>query len=183
MNKLYFLSKFKYNSINRKYEFDYFSIDSIEKILTFKLKNNIESNLFICKNENNEYFVISVPTFFINAQDYYNKKQLIFNKNTNIGNFIVDIYENITNDFKFLPKITSLISSRVICSNSFALKTTDFSTKEFKTFSITYKFWGKDLDENKINKAVKLSEEKYCGVSETLKQGAELDYNIEINEK
>jgi len=55
--------------------------------------------------------------------------------------------------------------------------------KEFKSFKLIYKFWGKNLDEKKMEKAVTLSQDKYCGVSETLKKAAKLDYEIIINEK
>jgi putative redox protein len=55
--------------------------------------------------------------------------------------------------------------------------------KEFKSFKIIYKFWGKDLDKKKVEKAVNLSQDKYCGVSETLKKGAELNYEIIINDE
>lgn len=55
--------------------------------------------------------------------------------------------------------------------------------KEFKSFKIIYKFWGENLDKDKIEKAVNLSQNRYCGVSETLKQAAEIDYEIKINEE
>src|SRR6056297_421713 len=55
--------------------------------------------------------------------------------------------------------------------------------KEFKSFKIIYKFWGENLDKKKIEKAVSLSQDKYCGVSETLKKAAKLDYEIIINEE
>lgn len=59
--------------------------------------------------------------------------------------------------------------------------TTDSHPKVYNKVTVTYRFWGDALDEAKIEKAVKLSQDKYCGVSETLKQLAEVGYTIELN--
>jgi putative redox protein len=59
--------------------------------------------------------------------------------------------------------------------------TTDSHPKVYNKVTLVYKFWGEDLDKGKIEKAVHLSESKYCGVSETLKQLAEVGYRIELN--
>lgn len=59
--------------------------------------------------------------------------------------------------------------------------TTDSHPKVYNTVTVVYQFWGDALDEDKIGKAVRLSQDKYCGVSETLKQLADLDYSIELN--
>jgi len=59
--------------------------------------------------------------------------------------------------------------------------TTDSHPKVYNKVTLVYKFWGDALDKGKIEKAVHLSESKYCGVSETLKQLAEVDYRIELN--
>ncbi len=45
---------------------------------------------------------------------------------------------------------------------------------------LEYQFKGKDLPLDKIEKAVTLSQDRYCGVSELLKKGAELTYEIKI---
>ncbi len=47
---------------------------------------------------------------------------------------------------------------------------------------ITYRFTGNGLQLEKIEKAVRLSQEKYCSVSEMLRRTAELTYSIELNE-
>ena len=59
--------------------------------------------------------------------------------------------------------------------------TTDEHPKLYKKIHIDYTFWGSELDEGKIQKAVKLSQEKYCGVSATLKEAGEVDYDILLN--
>lgn len=46
---------------------------------------------------------------------------------------------------------------------------------------LTYIFEGKDLPPDKIKKAVSLSEERYCGVSATLKPQVEIVNEIVIN--
>ncbi len=46
---------------------------------------------------------------------------------------------------------------------------------------VIYKVWGKDLPLDKIEKAVSLSDEKYCGVSAAYKKAMELTHEIQIN--
>ena len=42
---------------------------------------------------------------------------------------------------------------------------TDETPSQYTAMHMTYEFTGRDLDPNKLRKAVKLSQEKYCGVS------------------
>ncbi|MFW6337485.1 MAG: OsmC family protein [Alkalispirochaetaceae bacterium] len=60
-------------------------------------------------------------------------------------------------------------------------ETTDEHPKVYREIHIDYKFWGSELDEPKIQKAVKLSQEKYCGVSATLSEVGEVRYTIHLN--
>ncbi|MFP4536136.1 MAG: OsmC family protein [Spirochaetaceae bacterium] len=60
-------------------------------------------------------------------------------------------------------------------------ETTDEHPKVYREIHIDYKFWGSELDEPKIEKAVKLSQEKYCGVSATLSEVGEVRYTIHLN--
>ena len=59
---------------------------------------------------------------------------------------------------------------------------TEEHPRTFSTISVTYSFTGRDLPDEKIEKAVRLSQEKYCGVSAMLSLGAELTYEIIVNE-
>lgn len=59
--------------------------------------------------------------------------------------------------------------------------TTEEHPKVYKRIHIDYKFWGSELDEQKIQKAVKLSQERYCGVSATLQEAGEVEYDIQLN--
>ena len=52
--------------------------------------------------------------------------------------------------------------------------------KEFKKIHLTYFFYGKDLDERKIKKAVELSQNKYCSLSTMLKRVTDFSYEYEI---
>lgn len=58
---------------------------------------------------------------------------------------------------------------------------TDEHPKVYKQIQIDYKFWGSELDEKKIEKAVSLSQDRYCGVSATLQKLAEVNYKIHLN--
>lgn len=50
--------------------------------------------------------------------------------------------------------------------------------KAFLSMHVTYTFKGKDLPFDKLEKAVELSKEKYCGVSAVLKKAIPLTYEI-----
>lgn len=54
--------------------------------------------------------------------------------------------------------------------------------KPFNEIEIKYIFTGKNLNKNKIEKAINLSEEKYCSVSQSLKGMARIVSNYEIRE-
>ncbi|MEO5603710.1 MAG: OsmC family protein [Cyclobacteriaceae bacterium] len=49
----------------------------------------------------------------------------------------------------------------------------------FKTVHAHYKFFG-NLDNDKVEKAINLSVNKYCSVSKTLEQSATITYSFEI---
>ena len=62
---------------------------------------------------------------------------------------------------------------------------TDKHPKVFKDIEIQYTFYGKDLEQykDKIEKAVRLSQERYCGVSEMLRKNSNITYKIILKEK
>lgn len=59
---------------------------------------------------------------------------------------------------------------------------TEEHPKHYDAFTIYYKFKGKDLPKDKIEKAVSLSQERYCGVSYMLAKAAEIKHEIIIEE-
>lgn len=59
---------------------------------------------------------------------------------------------------------------------------TEEHPKKYTKMNVIYSFKGKDLDLEKINKAIAMSEEKYCGVYAIYKQAMEMSYEVKINE-
>lgn len=59
---------------------------------------------------------------------------------------------------------------------------TEEHPKYFDKFFIHYTFKGKNLAIAKLEKAVNLSQEKYCGVSEMYRQFAKIEHKITIEE-
>lgn len=59
---------------------------------------------------------------------------------------------------------------------------TDEHPKYYHKLHIRYIFKGKDLPMDKLEKAVNLSQERYCGVSEMLRKAAEITHEIVIEE-
>jgi len=59
---------------------------------------------------------------------------------------------------------------------------TEEHPKHFTSMHIIYEFWGKDLPLEKLEKAVSLSDERYCGVAATLKQGIPVTHSIVVHE-
>jgi len=50
----------------------------------------------------------------------------------------------------------------------------------YTAIHMVYVFRGTNLETDKLEKAIQLSQEKYCGVNATLKGGVEMTYSIEI---
>ena len=59
---------------------------------------------------------------------------------------------------------------------------TDEHPKYYHKVHVIYKFYGKDFKKDKIEKAVKLSEERYCGVMEMFRHFANLSIEIQYFE-
>lgn len=59
---------------------------------------------------------------------------------------------------------------------------TDEHPKHYTSMKIIYEFKGKDLPLDKLEKAVNLSEERYCGVNATYKKAMEITTEIRIVE-
>jgi putative redox protein len=61
--------------------------------------------------------------------------------------------------------------------------TADEHPKKFLDAKVIYELTGTNIDRDKVEKAVSLSQEKYCGVSASLKGSMELTYEIIIREE
>jgi len=59
---------------------------------------------------------------------------------------------------------------------------TEEHPKHFTSLHIVYEFWGNNLPMEKLEKAVSLSDERYCGVSATLKKGIPVTHSIVVHE-
>lgn len=55
--------------------------------------------------------------------------------------------------------------------------------KVFTKIHITYRFWGEGLKEANIEKAINLSQERYCSVSAMLKKALDITHSFELNPK
>jgi putative redox protein len=60
---------------------------------------------------------------------------------------------------------------------------TEEHPKQFYKMHVVYEFTGKDLPMDKLQRAVELSEERYCGVSAVYKKVIELSSEIKVNGK
>jgi len=60
---------------------------------------------------------------------------------------------------------------------------TDEHPKYYNKVKMTFNFYGKEFKKDKIEKAVKLSEERYCGVMEMFRQFAEVTTKIQYFEE
>lgn len=61
--------------------------------------------------------------------------------------------------------------------------TTEEHPKKYIKMVVIYQIKGKSIDRGKVEKAVELSKEKYCGVSASYKASMDIDYRIEIIEE
>lgn len=53
--------------------------------------------------------------------------------------------------------------------------------KKYTDIKVIYKFTGGNIPHDKVKKAISLSEERYCGVSATLKESVNISSEIDIN--
>jgi putative redox protein len=53
--------------------------------------------------------------------------------------------------------------------------------KVYTKIHITYKFWGESLKKENLEKAINLSQERYCSISAMLRNSVELTHSYEIN--
>ena len=60
---------------------------------------------------------------------------------------------------------------------------TDEHPKVYSEIRLIYRFFGKDLNPKKVERAIALSQEKYCGVSAMLRKNCPLIYTIEYEEE
>jgi putative redox protein len=80
--------------------------------------------------------------------------------------------------------VVMILKKMKIVPDSFQVKVeanaTEEHPKRYDKMKVVYEFKGDNLELEKLKKAVELSQEKYCGVSATLKNSVELSYEIRI---
>ncbi len=59
---------------------------------------------------------------------------------------------------------------------------TEDHPRYYEKILVSYYFKGENLPLDKIQKAIQLSQERYCGVSALLRNGTEIEYEIKIKE-
>ena len=78
--------------------------------------------------------------------------------------------------------VASLIEKMKLEVADFKIETSGELTEEhpktYHTVKVDYHFYGNNLDEKKLEKAVNLSVEKYCGVMEMFRQFAKVEVAI-----
>lgn len=82
--------------------------------------------------------------------------------------------------------VVSILAKMRVVPGKFGMTITGELTEEhpkvYHTITVVYRFKGKDLPMDKLEKAVNLSQERYCGVSAMLGKGAKIVTRIEIEE-
>ena len=129
------------------------------------------------------------------------KGKMLFNADSTGGSFNIDAAENVGGENNGLRPKALMLTSLAGCSgldvvsllkkmrveiDDFTVNVkgelTDVHPKYYHKVHVEYKFYGSDLTKDKIEKAVKLSQERYCGVSEMFRQFADLTYDIKYIE-
>jgi putative redox protein len=80
--------------------------------------------------------------------------------------------------------VASLLKKMRIDFDEFNVKVegdiTEEHPKHFTGMHIIYEFRGKDLPMDKLKRAIELSQDRYCGVSESYRKAMKLTYEIKI---
>ena len=81
--------------------------------------------------------------------------------------------------------IVDLLKKMRVEFSDFSIKVTGDLTEEhpktYHTVRLQYHFYGSNLDEKKLERAVNISVEKYCGVMEMFRQFAQIEINIQYH--
>ncbi|MGI9533153.1 OsmC family protein [Lutimonas sp.] len=119
--------------------------------------------------------------------------QMLFNADTLGGNFKIDAAEESGGQGKGVRPKALMLTSLAGCTGmdivsllkkmraevddldiNVSGELTEKHPKIYNKVTLEYVFYGEDLKKDKIEKAIQLSAEKYCGVMEMFKQFAEI---------
>jgi putative redox protein len=130
------------------------------------------------------------------------KGNMLFNADTLGGNFKIDAAAEVGGEGKGVRPKALMLTSLAGCTGMDIVsllkkmraevegldinvtgELTEEHPKIYKKVYLEYIFYGKDLKKDKIEKAVQLSDEKYCGVMEMFRQFATITTEIKYLEK
>lgn len=78
--------------------------------------------------------------------------------------------------------VASLLKKMRLSVDDFSIdvkgEMTEEHPKHYHAIKVVYTFFGSNLNKDKIKKAVEMSQERYCGVSEMLRKASDLTYEI-----
>ena len=81
--------------------------------------------------------------------------------------------------------VVSILKKMRVVLDNFSVEVeanlTEEHPKQYDEMKVIYKFWGKDLPIEKLEKAVNLSDERYCGVSAVYKKALKMSHEIQVN--
>jgi len=82
--------------------------------------------------------------------------------------------------------VASILGKMKVVYDSFSVNVsgelTEDHPKYYHSIAIEYVFKGKDLPMKKLERAIELSQDKYCGVSALLKKGCTLTWTVNLQE-
>ena len=130
------------------------------------------------------------------------KEKMLFNAESLGGNFNIDAEEAVGGQNNGVRPKALMLTSLAGCTGMDVVsllkkmrsevddleidvtgELTEEHPKYYKKVHVEYRFYGKEFKKDKIEKAVNLSQERYCGVSEMFRQFAELTIDIKYIEK
>ncbi len=82
--------------------------------------------------------------------------------------------------------VVSILNKKRIHLDDFEMNltadTTDEHPQVFTKINIEYVFYGKDINPKDVERAIELSQNKYCGVTAMFQKAMEITYNYKIEE-
>lgn len=130
---------------------------------------NIKGVTFIGKAESNHWIAMDGPEEFQGSDAANRPKELVLIglagcSGSDVSSILSKMRESVT---KFEIDVDAQSATE--------------HPKVFTKIHMTYQFWGTNLKKENLEKAISLSQEKYCSVSAMLKSSVDISYSININ--
>ena len=131
---------------------------------------NIKGVTFIGKSESNHWIPMDGPEEFQGSDAATRPKELILISlagcsGSDVASILSKMRENVT---RFEIDVDAESATE--------------HPKVYTKIHLKYKFWGTDLKEANLEKAIVLSQDKYCSVTAMLKSTVEITHSMEINQ-